>query len=92
MNENTTINTQTKWRETAKKELETAKYLKKGTKVIVDAKIVPRETTVEGRYGKRKMYIVNTMDYGLIYVSQIQLVHIADVLEGSKFHNVTVEL
>lgn len=83
---------QQKWETASTKVLETPKFLKQGTKVIVNATVMPRKTEVEGRYGKREVYIIDTSDYGLVYVNGLQLVHIVEVLQTAKFENVTVEL
>ena len=71
---------------------ETPKFLRKETMVIVDASFSPKDTTVEGKFGKRKMNIINTTDYGLIYISDTQLMKIVDSLRAANFENVTVTL
>lgn len=72
--------------------LNTAKWIKKGTKVIIDAKTTPKETTTEGQYGKRSAFIINTIDFGLIYVNPMQLVTIVVQLKANDYKNITVEL
>lgn len=85
-------NIQTRWKATSEQVMQTAKWLKKGTLVTVDASFAPLLSTIDGQYGKRQVYMINTREYGLIYVSPLQLVRIADQLEESHFKNVTVEI
>jgi hypothetical protein len=83
---------QTKWGSIQNKLLEEAKFLARGTKVIIDASILPIDCEVEGRYGSRKMYMIRTVNFGMVYVSPIQLINICRKLEQAKYENVTVEL
>lgn len=83
---------QTKWEKTAKQILDTPKFLKRGTKVIVLPNTPPREVEVEGRFGKRKVYIVETKCYGFIYVTPLQLTRIVEAFDGDYSNAVTVEL
>jgi len=82
---------QTTWETYRKDVLGTPKFLRKGTKVLVKP-TPPRKVKVEGRYGDRDMFIIETVDYGLIYISQLQLVQIADSFNGKYESAVTVEL
>lgn len=82
----------TKWIKTKEQILTTAKWIKRGTKVIVVAGSEPKETTVEGQFGKRSVYMIETRNYGLIYVNPLQLIEIVQALEMAEFQNVTVEL
>lgn len=82
----------TKWMKTQKEILATPKWLKRETKVIVIASAEPVKRSIEGRYGPREVYMVDTVDYGLIYVSPLQLVKIVDALRRSEYKNTTVEL
>lgn len=80
------------WSSIAKKEKDTAKFLRKGTVIMVDPNYTPVKTTVAGRFGERDMYIVNTLEYGLIFVSPIQLMHIVDVAKDDFGSPFSVEL
>ena len=81
-----------KWKTRAKKEFETPKWLKRGTKVIVEASYAPTDTQIEGQYGKRKVYVIKVKEFGLIYISSVQFLHVCEILEQANFENVTVEL
>lgn len=83
---------QTIWEKASTAVLTSPKFLKRGSKVIVLPQTVPKEVEVEGRYGKHKMFIVETRDYGLIYVSKLQLVKIVEAFNGDYSSGVTVEL
>jgi len=83
---------QTKWDKTRNEVLTTAKWLKRGTLILVDAKQEPMETTIDGQWGKRNVYIIGTTDYGLIYVTPVQLVRIAKLLEQHNYKNTTINL
>lgn len=83
----------TTWIKMASNVLETAKFVRAGTKIDVIPSVVPMETTVEGRYGKRKMFVINTENYGYIYVTGLQLVKVAEALQKHDFKEVvTVEI
>jgi len=85
------MNKQTSWKETSQKVLETPKFLKRGTKVLV-LPTEPLHTEVKGRYGQREMYIIETKEKGFIYVSPMQIVAIARAFDGKFDDAVTVEL
>lgn len=80
------------WKASADKEFEKPKFLKKGTMVTIVFATEPTRTQVDGKFGKREMYIVETKEYGKVYVSPIQLLHIADVAKEDFKSNMTVEL
>lgn len=82
----------TTWEKRRKEILETPKFLAKGTKVIIFPKTVPHPIEVEGRFGKRPMYVVESKEYGLIYVSPLQLVKIVEAFDGNFESGMTVEL
>lgn len=82
---------QTKWEQYRKDILGTPKFLKRGIKILVEP-TEPKECTVEGRYGERGMYIVETKEHGLVYISPMQLVKIVDAFAGKYESAVTVEL
>jgi len=82
---------QTKWIKASKGVMDTPKFLKRGTKVMVTPD-APIEQEVDGKYGKRKMFIINTKEYGLVFVSQLQLVAIAQTFDGNFESAITVEL
>lgn len=83
---------QTKWTKARDEILTTPKFLKRGTLVIVDAQTQPFQMEVEGHYGKRQMYVINTCDKGLIFVSATTFVHIVDELIRHDYENTTVEI
>jgi hypothetical protein len=76
---------------TQMKLLTTAKFVKQGTKLRVRPQ-VPKDVEVEGRFGKRKMYIIDTQDFGLVYVTPLQFLHICEVFNGDYSQPVTVEI
>lgn len=80
------------WKVIAEKEFETPKFLKKGTMITVVLATEPARATVDGKFGKRAMYIIETKEFGKVYVSNTQLLHIADVAKGDFKGNLTVEL
>jgi len=84
------INTQ--WEKQAKDVLTTPKFLSRGTKVLIMPKTIPHPMEVEGRFGKRPVYIVESKEHGLIYVSPLQLVKIVETFDGNYESPVTVEL
>ena len=82
---------QTKWIKTTKDILTTPKFLKRGTKVMIEPD-APIEKEVDGKYGTRTMYMVNTREYGLVFVSALQLVAIAKAFNGDYSSAINVEL
>jgi hypothetical protein len=80
------------WKERVEKERKTPKFVKAGTMVLVDPKTIPQEIQVEGKFGKRKMFIVDTKDVGLVYVTPLQMMHINDVFNENYSEPVTVTL
>lgn len=84
------VNTQ--WEKASKNVLETPKFLKAGTKVLINPETIPHPIEVEGRYGKRPVYVVESKEHGLIYVSPLQLVKIVKAFDGNYDSPVTVEL
>jgi hypothetical protein len=80
------------WNSRAQKERLKPKFLKKGTLVTVDAKTAPQSEMVDGKFGKREMWKVETVEYGMIHVSAIQMIHINEVFKGNYSEPVTVEL
>jgi len=84
------VNTQ--WEKQAKDVLTTPKFLSRGTKVLIMPKTIPHPMEVEGRFGKRPVYIVESKEHGLIYVSPLQLVKIVEAFNGNYESAVTVEL
>lgn len=61
-----------------KKERAAPKFLKQGTEISVIIEQAPKETTVTGRWGPRKMFIVGTKEYGDIYVSSQSFCRISE--------------
>ena len=82
---------QTTWEIASNKVLTTPKFVRRGTKVLVRP-VDPQEIEVDGRFGKRQMYIIETVENGLVLVSPMQLVKIARVFNGDFTSAVTVEL
>lgn len=83
---------QTTWKTTSDGILETPKFLKRGTHVTVKP-TPPEETEIEGNYGKRTVYIIDTTEFGLIYVAPLQVVKIAKALAIRNYEgNVGVDL
>ena len=80
------------WNAQANKIKEAAKWIKKGTMVNVDLRIDPSRTTVKGRFGDREVYIVYTADFGNVYVTPIQLLHICELAKGDFSGVMTAEL
>lgn len=81
------------WKQRADKERETAKFLKAGTIITVDFdKDLTYNPKVRGKFGDRPMYIIETKEYGLVFISPIQLLHIQDVAKGDFKGKMTVEL
>lgn len=80
----------TDWNSIAERERQTAKFLRKGTRVTL-LPTAPQETTIEGKYGKRRMFIVDTVEFGLVYVSPVQFLAISQVYSGGE-NKVSVEL
>jgi hypothetical protein len=80
------------WKATEEKEREKPKFLKQGSMVTVDLSKEPIQANVDGKFGKREMYIIDTNEYGNVYVSIAQLLHIASVAKGDFKGKMTVEL
>lgn len=68
------------------------KWLKLGTLVIIKPAIAPQEIEIDGKWGPRKVWVLATKEYGLIYVTPLQYVKIAEVVEAANFEDVTVEV
>jgi hypothetical protein len=84
----------TAWKDRTAKEKSTPKFLKAGTLVMVDPKVAPQQQQVEGKFGKRAMWIIQTKDYGLVYITPVQMIKLGEVLETNDNYNdiVTVAL
>lgn len=80
------------WKSRVEKERNKPKFLKTGTKVKIDFSFEPIEEQVDGKYGKRPMFIIETVEYGTVYVNAKQLMHIADVAKNDFADKMTVEL
>lgn len=81
------------WKQQADKERETPKFLRAKTMITVDFSKEPiYHPKVAGKFGERPMYTIETVEYGLVFVSPIQLMHIADVAKGDFKGKMTVEL
>ena len=88
-NKEPTMHIEETWKETQTEIFQKAKFLKQGTSVRVVAATLPKEVTIEGKYGKRPMYIIETMEYGLVYVSPLQMAKIVEYLESNNFKTPT---
>ena len=80
------------WKQTGTAERDLGKFVRQGTVITVDVTSKPLATTVEGRYGKRRMYIVETKEFGAVYVSPLQAIRIADLIGDLKSGSVVVTL
>lgn len=81
------------WKARADKERETPKFLKIGTVITIDFDVdLIYHPKVAGKFGERPMYIVETKEYGKIFISPIQLLHIQNVAKGDFKGRMTVEL
>jgi hypothetical protein len=80
------------WKATEEKERDKPKFLKAGNTVTVDLAKEPIRATVDGKFGKREMYIIETVEYGNVYVSPVQLLHIAATAKGDFKGKMTVGL
>lgn len=80
------------WKAIEENEREKPKFLKAGNKVTVDFSKEPIRATVDGKFGKREMYIIDTSEYGNVYVSIVQLLQIASVAKGDFKGKMMVEL
>jgi len=83
----------TKWQKYNKEERETVKFLKTGTEIEVLIDFEPKfDPAVKGKYGDRPMYIINTKEYGLIYVSPRQFIKIAESIADKTVGTLHTEL
>lgn len=80
-------NTWNKSQESIKKK---GKFAKKGMITII-LPTEPYKESVEGKYGKRDMYVVESKEYGKLYVNDFQFLHICDVFAGNFSTPITVE-
>jgi len=58
-----------KWKQMIDEEWETPKFLRKGTNVTIDMTHEPKLTEREGKFGRRKLYVVWTLEYGNVLVT-----------------------
>jgi len=78
------------WKKKHLKERETPKYVKAGTRLTFNPLgREPEEVEVEGNYGKRRMFIVECEELGLVYVSPTQFIKISEALAAFEFANTT---
>lgn len=81
------------WKSKADKERETPKFLKAKTMITVDFdEDLAYNPKVAGKYGERPMYIIQTVEYGKIYITPIQLLNIQDLAKGDFKGKMSVEL
>lgn len=83
---------QTVWQKTGEEQRALAKFLARDIHVTVNLEAAPHPTTVEGKYGKRKMYIIDTKEYGATYVTPLQLIRICELAGDLKKGFVAVTL
>jgi len=60
------------WRQKAQNFKDAPKFLPKAKQIQIYPATPPIETEIDGKWGKRKMYIVDS-NIGLVYVSPMQL-------------------
>jgi hypothetical protein len=73
---------ETTWDEAAKIR-NTPKFVKTGKTIIVEVSPPPEYAPeVDGKFGKRPMYIVVTKEYGKIYVTPLKFMEIAEKFHG----------
>ena len=80
------------WNMQSEKIKKEPKWLKKGSMVSIDLRIEPSRTTVKGRFGDRDVYIAYSTEFGNIYVTPIQLLHICELAKGDFSGVMTAEL
>lgn len=66
------------WKKLGVEEKKMAKFVTAGTSLSVDVEAGARETTVEGRYGKRKMFIIETKEFGAVYITPLRAIRLSD--------------
>jgi len=66
------------------------KFPRKGMKCVI-LPTEPYTEEVDGKFGKRKMYVVESKEYGKLYVNEYQFLHITEVFNGDYSSGVTVE-
>jgi hypothetical protein len=89
--ETVSSNPKPNWKNSSDQIKSTPKFIRKGLTVLV----YPTEyskTTVKGKWGDREVYIVETKEYGKIYVSPLQFVKISDMFNEDYSSAVTVTL
>lgn len=85
----------TTWQKTLEAEKTQAKWLRQGTRVSVQLDVEPRSTSVPSGFGDkkpRKVYLVETSEYGTIYVSPIQMIAICDAAGNLTRGQVVINL
>lgn len=79
------------WKQIADKERATPKFVAKGRKLRIDPMVEPTEEMVEGKYGKRRMLIVESVEMGRVYVTPAKFCEIAANFNNDWESKVTVE-
>lgn len=81
------------WKSRADKERATPKFLKAGTFITIDFDVdLTYNPKVAGNFGDRPMYIIETKEFGKVFITPRQLIHIQDVAKGDFKGKMTVEL
>ena len=76
------------WDQIKKERLATPKWVKNRTLTVLPTE--PIETVIKGKYGPQTVWVVETSELGLVYVSLIQLMHIIDVFAGNYKEPVSI--
>jgi hypothetical protein len=79
-----------KWQHDYHKEFEKPKFVKSPIDLTVNIEKPPIEKLVEGKFGKRPMYIVEDKKLGAVYLSQKQFLVVAEAVGDLTKGYVTV--
>lgn len=80
-----------KWNIVQTNLLNTAKFVKSGLVLMVEPKPEPVSVEEMGKFGKQKMYIVNTREVGLVKLNQWQFLKVCEAFKGNFDSAVTVQ-
>lgn len=70
------------WKQASEAQAEEPIWLKEGTLIIIDHSFEPEQREIPSDFGgNRKVWVLNTIDNGLIYVSPKKFRKICDALE-----------
>ena len=68
------------WKTTGKKERDLAKFVKAGTTISINMAVAPKATTVKGKFGEQRMYVVETKEFGLVYMRPLKIAMVAELI------------